>query len=635
MFIYRHFIYIMSKNYIIFSFICLIYLINIISSSIILPFNYKNKKETEKDQNSIIDSKTLYFESKMDNTIYTSMKVYNQYIDFHLSMERYPIYISDEIYQKFNDTIDPKKISLTLYSLSQIGIERAALINKTITVKSNTSSENIINEINLFRARKFLEKTDEEKMRMGYASEDAEIGLNIVRGSQFIYVEETENDLDIGRLKEEFEAEKQRQKAYEEYYGLNKNQNNDNEQNNQNNQNKDESKKQTQSYNPLNENDYISDYDDIFPKRPYDDDVFFNDDDHIEIKNNKNNKTTNGKNNKNENKKEKESKKEVKENERFMGDGTFKEESANFISQLKKKDKINSYVFTIKYNSKEDENGMIIIGDLPHEYSPDIFSSENYFFDTVKITKEPPFNWHFTYKKCLYDQIEIDGGNNVKFSIDFGFLKGNNKLQKYLEQNFFNDNINNNLCHKETTKNNFDVYYCQEKAIKNFKPLTFKLESKYCTTNVNAKFEFTYEDLFIKDNSSNNNNGIYYFQIVFPSKGLYSNWVFGKPLFKKYQMVFDQDRKTYGFYLKMNNKDNNGQKLDSTLKISWTLIIILILVSIILGYLLCKLIRKLPRRLKANELEDDFSYVSSTSSKYNQIQSNNEINGKNKLYENL
>ena len=100
-------------------------------------------------------------------------------------------------------------------------------------------------------------------------------------------------------------------------------------------------------------------------------------------------------------------------------------------------------------------------------------------------------------------------------------------------------------------------------------------------------------------------------------------------------MVFDQDRKTYGFYLKMNNKDNNGQKLDSTLKISWTLIIILILVSIILGYLLCKLIRKLPRRLKANELGDDFSYVSSTSSKYNQIQSNNEINGKNKLYENL
>jgi hypothetical protein len=601
----------MSNNYILISFILYIYLINNISSSIILPFNYKNKKEKNKNE---INSKTFYFESKMDNTIYTSMKVYNQYIDFHLSMERYPTYISDEIYQKFNDTItDPKKIPLTLYSLSQIGIERAALINKTITVKSNTSTEDTINEVNIFRARKFLNKTDEEKMRRGYASEDAEIGLNIVRGSQFIYVEETENDLDIEQIKEEYETEKQRQKAYEEYYGLNKNKN----------QNKNETK--TQSYDPSKDYDYTIDYEN-FPKRPYDDDVFNNIDDDDKInstnkteKDKKNNKKING-----------DKKTEDKEKERFVGDGTFKEESANFISQLKKKDKINSYAFTIKYNSKEEENGILIIGDLPHEYSPDIYSSENYFFDTVSITKEPPFNWHFTYKKLFYDQIEIDGGNSVKFSIDFGFLSGNYNLQQYLEQNFFNNN--KDLCHKETTKDNYNIYYCQEKAIKNFKPIIFKLESKYCTTNVNAQFEFTYEDLFIKDNS-NNYNDIYYFQIIFPSKGSYSNWIFGKPLFKKYQMVFDQDKKTYGFYLKLNDKDEGkSNKLQTTLKISWSLIVILFLVSIILGYILCKLIRKLPRRLKANELEDSFTYVSS--SKYNQIKGQNEANNNmNKLYE--
>ena len=603
----------MSNDYILISFILFIYLINNISSSIILPFNYKNKKEQNKNE---INSKTFYFESKMDNTIYTSMKVYNQYIDFHLSMERYPTYISDEIYQKFNDTkTDPKKIPLTLYSLSQIGIERAALINKTITVKSNTSTEDTINEVNIFRARKFLNKTEEEKMRMGYASEDAEIGLNIVRGSQFIYVEETKNDLDIEEIKKEFESEKQRQKAYEEYYGLNKNQN----------QNKNETK--TQSFNPLDDYDYTIDYENL-PQRPYDDDVFNNIDDDNKI--NSNNKKEKEKNN--EKKINDDKKTEEKEKERFVGDGTFKEESANFISQLKKKDKINSYAFTIKYNSKEEDNGILIIGDLPHEYSPDIYSSDNYFFDTVSITKEPPFNWHFTYKKLFYDQIEIDGGNSVKFSIDFGFLKGNYNLQQHLEQNFFNNN--KDLCHKETTKDNYNIYYCQEKAIKNFKPLIFKLESKYCTTNVNAQFEFTYEDLFIKDNS-NNYNDIYYFQIIFPSKGLYSNWVFGKPLFKKYQMVFDQDKKTYGFYLKLNDKnEGNNNKLQTSLKISWSLIVLLFFVSIILGYILCKLIRKLPRRLKANELEDSFSYVSS--SKYNQIQGKNETNNSmNKLYENF
>ena len=82
----------MSYNYI--KFYIIIFINEIISSTIILPFSYKNKKENYYNSNS----KTSYFESKMDNTIYTSMKVYNQNIDFHLSMERFPIYISDKIY---------------------------------------------------------------------------------------------------------------------------------------------------------------------------------------------------------------------------------------------------------------------------------------------------------------------------------------------------------------------------------------------------------------------------------------------------------------------------------------------------------------------------------------------------------
>ena len=175
----------MSHNYI--KFYIIIFINEIISSTIILPFSYKNKKENYYNSNS----KTSYFESKMDNTIYTSMKVYNQNIDFHLSMERFPIYISDKIYKQFNDkNIDNKKDTLTLYSLSQIGINRAALIKKNFFVKSNLTSENKIEEINLFRARKFMNISEDQKNRMNYASEDAEIGFNIVRGSQYEYVEE-------------------------------------------------------------------------------------------------------------------------------------------------------------------------------------------------------------------------------------------------------------------------------------------------------------------------------------------------------------------------------------------------------------------------------------------------------------
>ena len=605
----------MSSNYNLFLILLFIYVLSNISSTIILPFNYKNKKDTTVNSNiEETNSQTLYFESLMDNTIYTTMKVYNQEIDFHLSMERYPIYINDEIYKKFNDkNIDNKKDTISLYSLDRIGINRAALINKTFIVKSNTTLENEIEEIYLFRARKFLNISENERNKRGYASEEAEIGFNIVRGSQYQYVEETENDIDQEEIQEDYEREKERQKAYEEYYNLT---------------NKNKQSTDYPSYNPLDEYDYDFPFNDNYqPNGPYDKDEINNYDDD-DNSYNKNNKTNNNKDNKNINNNNK--KEEIKEKERFLGDGLFKEESANFISQLKKKDKINSYAFTIKYNSNNEENGEIIIGDLPHEYAPNIYSPENYFYDAVSITKEPPFNWHFTYKKCLYDQEQIDARNSVKFSIDFGFIKGNTKLQKYLDENFFDKN----LCYKDKTKNNYYIYYCKEKAIKNLKPIIFELESKYCPTNLNAKFEFDYKDLFIKDNN------VYYFQIVFPADGNYNNWVFGKPLFKKYQMVFDQDRKTYGFYVQLNdNKNNDDDNLKQSLKFSYTLVVILIFVTIILFYLLCKLIAKLPRRIKANELEENFSYEAKNS-KYSEIKEKNigdisEINEKNKLYENL
>ena len=217
------------------------------SSTIILPFSYKNKKESEN-----INNKLSFFESKLDNTIYTTMKVYNQEIDFHISMERYPMYISDSLYKKYLENNNQKKEPAMLYSLDQIGINRASLINKTIIVKTNLSTENEIKEINIFRTRKFSNASEYTKNKMGYASEEAEIGFNIVRGSQYQYVEETENDVDPEDLKEEYKNDKDREKAYEEIYGL---------------KNKSKESDKTFPYDPMNE--YSPDpYEDY---KPYDD----------------------------------------------------------------------------------------------------------------------------------------------------------------------------------------------------------------------------------------------------------------------------------------------------------------------------------------------------------------------------
>jgi len=72
-----------------------------------------------------------------------------------------------------------------------------------------------------------------------------------------------------------------------------------------------------------------------------------------------------------------------------------------------------------------------------------------------------------------------------------------------------------------------------------------------------------------------------------------------------------------------NNADNSNSS-----KISWGLVFVLIIISLVLLFIIHKLINKLPRRLKANELEENFSYESN--SKYNEI---NTKDSKNKLYE--
>ena len=540
------------------------------SATIILPFTYKNKKNSEN-----LNTNLFFFESMLENTIYTTMKVYNKDIDFHISMERYPMYISDSLYKKYlennkenkykkylENNKENKKEPQMLYSLDQIGINRASLINKTIIVKTNSTLEKEIKEINLFRTRRFVNASEYTKNKMGYASEEAEIGFNIVRGSQYEYVEETENDLDIDKIKKDYEDDKKREEAYEEEYGLKNKTKNDSM----------EGYDPTKEYNPYDNEEHNTDaYSEEELEEIYGD----------SYNNNKSNSNNKKENNNNDNR------------ERYMGNGLFKEEYTNFITQLKRKDKINSFAFTIKYNN--DDNGEIIIGDLPHEYSPDKYSLNNYFFDTVSITKEPPFNWHFTYKKCIYGEEEIDKLNMVKLSIDFGFIKGNTKLKNFLEKNFFKTN----LCYKDKVKD-FDIFYCEKEAIKNFKPIILELSSKYCSNNMNAKFE---------------------------------DWILGKPLFKKYQMVFDQDRKTYGFYVDNINTNNNIEKNnnETSLKISWGIVCILIIISLGMLYAIHKLILRLPRKLKANELEENFSYDTSKS-KYNSILDSN--SGKNELYEN-
>ena len=491
-------------------------------SFITFPFSYINKKTN--NSNPIITTPKDYFESFLDNTVFTNLRLNNKDIRFHLTTERHTIYISDK------NLKEEKSNKELLFSLEYIGITKAEFKNGTFIFLLNNTKNIIAENISYFIVKQmFVNKDNYTKKPTSYVSENDEIGFNIYKGNPYERVEVGDYD------------------PTEELY------------------------------------DNIFDFDD--------------------------NKTIINETSK-------------KENNGLLKNGGYNiEENTNLIKQLKKNNIINSYTFLIKYNNKNEEKGEIIIGGLPHEYDPKHYSEDYYIYDYIPMDSAAPYNWHTLFNKITYGNASIADDftyyKHVVFSLNFGFILASFKFKDYFYQKFFNNY--EGLC-QEIKIDKYITIYCQEKVVKYFKTLSFYLSNEYNKSNKNAKIEFDYNDLFIKSNEDPN---IYYFQIVFTE---YSNkWILGRPLFKKYPTVFDQEKKIYGFYLKTGEYEIYKEKNGKTIPWQWILVIFLGICVIILGIIICKILPMLPKRnKKANELDDDFVYESHDE--------NNNSNEKNKLF---
>ena len=118
--------------------------------------------------------------------------------------------------------------------------------------------------------------------------------------------------------------------------------------------------------------------------------------------------------------------------------------------------------------------------------------------------------------------------------------------------------------------------------------------------------EFNYTDLFVK---SSFNDDIYLFQMIFADNSY--KWIFGKPLFKKYCTVFDQDKRIFGFYTETSEYNNDENKSDGFKNWLYLVIILASIFFIFCIILIVIFLKKYPfnkRKKKANELEDDYEY---------------------------
>ena len=500
-----------QKHFISIFLIFIFYSNNLYTKSFItLPFTYINKKAN--NSNPLEETPKDYFESFLDNTLYTTLKINNQDIKFHLTTERYTTYISDKT---MNKNLKENNNNKNLYSLDYIGIYKAEFTNAQFQFALN-NSKNIEENILYFNIKQMYVQNDSDTSRISsYASENNEIGFNIHKGNAF-------QSVTVGN------------------------------------------------------DDYTEDfYEDIFD---FDD-----------------NKTESNK-----------TKKKEKDPDALLKNGGYNvEEDTNLIKQLKKNKIINSYSFLIKYNNKNDENGQIIIGGLPHEYDPKHYSEDYFIDDYVNI--DPNRNttiWCTFFSKMTYDNESFADQYQYYrysiFSLDFGFISASSNFREYFDKKFFNNY--KEFCNYEII-NKYYFYHCKENAVKNFKKVVFYLYNKL----PNHKIEFDYNDLFIQ---SKKDPSIYYFQIIF--KNSTNRWVLGRPLFKKYPTVFDQDKKKFGFYLQTGEYEvNDGNKENnSNIPWSWILVIVLSIIVIVLGVILYKTIPLIRRKKKANELDEDFVYES-------------------------
>ena len=194
----------------------------------------------------------------------------------------------------------------------------------------------------------------------------------------------------------------------------------------------------------------------------------------------------------------------------------------------------------------------------------------------------------------------------AELSLEFGFIQA----PKMFEKNITDEFIDENKCKSFKTNQtgiygrkligtDEYIYYVCDKDYEINKNLSF----------INKEFGYVFEldknDLFLEYGDKK------YFNIIFNNGYLMKNWIFGKPLFLKYQWVFDPDKKTLGIYYKKensNSEDDNTEKGHKNMLLIFILIISVFAFLVVLFIFIYQIFIKKGRKLRNNELSEEFDY---------------------------
>ena len=314
----------------------------------------------------------------------------------------------------------------------------------------------------------------------------------------------------------------------------------------------------------------------------------------------------------------------------------------NLITQLKQKGKIKESCWSIIFNKPIQFNndnllvasdellnlkGNLIIGDYLHN-----FDSKNYY-ESQMVTTYTTFNfnimkWELSFDKIYYKynnkEIKKLADNKVALDPSNYFIVGPEDYFDSIIEKYFTSYIDDNICNYDYLEEYLAIY-CEKSMkfsineIKKFPSIFFE------HIGLEFTFELSFNDLFVEK------DGKYWFLLISDNKYNKNQWILGNIFMRKYQFVFNLESREIGFYNpnleKKENSDENSPK-DSSKKILLALLIVALFIIIlgIIYFIKMKFYPSILKKKRANELDDEFEYVSHKNS--------NNINDDNQLFNN-
>ncbi len=258
----------------------------------------------------------------------------------------------------------------------------------------------------------------------------------------------------------------------------------------------------------------------------------------------------------------------------------------NFINILYLKKQINSNSFFI--NQKNENEGQIIIGVLPHEYEKIKKDFQKFEVDYSESVSFYDY-WCIKFDKIKYKNLSYHENYMVLFDFNLeGIIIGSFYFE-LLKRDFFQYYIDMNICF-ENTVGDYNYFYCDKNKKKNIEFAKISNIS-FINKNFNETFEVSYKDLFKE-------KGDYIFFLAIHNLRLSSTFILGKLFFNKYQLGFNFDKKKIYLY-----KSDLNKKEKSIILLIVIIIFLLIIVFSLLYYYCFYF--KTKRKIYATELEDD------------------------------